>query len=198
VAPLSDSPRLQIVSTPPGVPFKLLASDYQSSIAGVLRSGETPATIDDLSPGSYRVIFSPAGSPSMSNSVRLPTSGTARCEQVLPHGVVKVRSQPTGAEVVCDGRDLGPAPMELPLLSGRHALTARWNGREARIYTINLADSAEETVIFDFPSGSSPSATSATRTRPHHARKKEEDPSVLEKVGRSLKNLFTGDSGKKK
>jgi len=187
-----DSPRLQIVSTPPGIPFKVLASAYESSIAGVLRSGETPATLDDLAPGSYRVIFTPNGAPSRAATVQIPASGTANYEQDFPHGVIKFRSQPDGAEVICDGRDLGPAPLDLPLLPGKHEVAARWNGHEARARTVDLADAAEPVVIFDFRTGGS-----TPRNRSHHS-KKAEDDSLLNKVGRSLKTFFTGDTGKKK
>jgi hypothetical protein len=102
-----------------GAEHSVDGSAYESSIAGVLRSGETPATLDDLAPGSYRVIFTPNGAPSRAATVQIPASGTANYEQDFPHGVIKVRSQPDGAEVVCDGRDLGPAPVDLPLLPGR-------------------------------------------------------------------------------
>ena len=50
--------------------------------------------------------------------------------QDFPHGVVKIHSQPEGAEVTCDGRNLGLGPLEVALLPGPHDISARWNGHD--------------------------------------------------------------------
>jgi hypothetical protein len=180
-------PRVQIETIPAGIPFKVFASAYESPLAEVLRTGETPATLGDLPPGAYRVIFTPPGMASRAASLQVPAEGTAHFQQDFPHGTLKIRSQPEGADVFCDGREIGQTPLDWPVLPGRHELSARLNGRDARERTVQVADAAEQTLTFDFR-GSSSSAKSRSRRS-----KKTEDDSMLTKVGRSLKTIFGGD-----
>jgi hypothetical protein len=121
--------------------------------------------------------------------VQVPAAGKAVFQETFPHGTLKVRSQPEDAEIVCDGRSLGMAPLEVELLPGRHDITARWNGHDARPRTVQLADAGEQALSFDFHTGSS-----APRSR--HSKKKEDD-SMLAKIGRTFKTIFTGDKNKK-
>jgi len=75
---------------------------------------------------------------------------------------------------------------------GRHEIGARWNGRTARTKTVELADAGEQTLAFEFPASSS-----ASSTRSHRSKKKQ-DNSLFAKIGRGFKNLFDGDSDKKR
>jgi hypothetical protein len=182
-------PQVQITTTPPGIPFKVFAS--ASPAEGVLWSGTTPANMNSLPPGSYRIVFAPPGAAKRTASLQVPNAGTAFFRQELPHGVLKVRIQPEGAEVICDGQEVGNAPLDLPVLPGRHEVSARWNDRDARVRVVQVVDSAEQTIFFDFRGGSE-SAKSRSRRL-----KKSEDDSVLTKMGRSLKTIFGGDKNKR-
>src|SRR5258706_5493301 len=102
-------------------------------------------------------------------SVQGPATGTALFQQEFPHGVVKVHCQPERAEVICDGRSVGAAPVDLLLPPGRHEIGARWDGRAARTRTIQLADASEQSLAFEFHAGSS--------SRQSHHKKKKEDNS---------------------
>ncbi len=184
--------QVQLLSIPPGIPFKVLANAYESAITEVLRTGETPAVLDDLPAGAYRVVFAPPSAASRAASIQVPTAGTAVFQQEFPHAVLKLRSQPDGAEILCDGRAIGSTPLELPVLPGRHEIKARWSGHEARSRIVNVADAAEQTVSFDFQT-----SAATGKGRPHHSRKTEDD-SILTKVSRSVKTFFTGDAGKKR
>jgi hypothetical protein len=104
-----------------------------------------------------------------------------------------VHCQPERAEVICDGRSVGAAPVDLLLPPGHHEIGARWNGKQARTKTIELADAGEQTLAFEFHTSSSSSSSS---TRPRQSKKKQ-DASVFTKIGRGFKNLFDGDSDKK-
>ena len=42
------------------------------------------------------------------------------------------------------------SPNVTVIVPGRHEVTARWNGRDARTRTVTLADASEQTVSFDF------------------------------------------------
>lgn len=189
-APSASEPKAQfrVETIPAGIPFQVLASAYETPIAEVRGTGISPATLY-LPKGGYRIVFAPAGQTSRTASVQVSAAEGTVFQQEFPHGMVKVRSQPESAEVICDGQSVGNAPLDLPLLPGRHDITTRWNGREARVKTVQLVDAGEQSLAFDFRSGSSP-------VRSHHAKKKEDD-SVLTKIGRSFKNLFDGDSAKK-
>jgi serine/threonine protein kinase len=185
----APGPNVQVITTPPGIPFKVVAGASESPDAEAVRAGESPAVLDGLAPGAYRLVFAPPGLPARGVSIQAPQSGTNVIQQEFPHGVLKARSQPDGADIICDGKEMGEAPLEIPLLPGKHEVTARWNDKDARVRTITLAKGAEQTVNFDFRSTG---ATAKTRQR----RPQKDDDSVFTKVGRSMKNFFTGKGGK--
>lgn len=132
-----------------------------------------------------RIVYSVPGKELRMTSVQVPATTTAQFQQESPHGEVKVHCQPGNAEVICDGRSVGAAPVALLLPPGRHEISARWNGRTARTKTVQLADAGEQSLTFEFPKTGTSSAK-----RSHHSRKKKEDPSVLAKIERTFKNLF--------
>lgn len=168
------------MTIPAGIPFQVLPDKVEISPAEV--SGLSPATLD-LPKGAYRVVYSLPGQASRLTSVQVPATGTTLFQQEFPHGVVKVHCQPERAEVICDGRSVGTAPVELLLPPGHHEIGARWNGRAAGTRTIRLAESGEQSLAFEFH------ARSASTTRSHHTRKKK-DNSLIAKIGRTFKDLF--------
>lgn len=176
--------RVRIETIPAGIPFQVLADKAGGTPAEVEGSGVSPATVN-LANGAYRIVYSVPGKELRMASVQAPAMGTALFRQELPHGVVKVHCLPGHAEVICDGRSVGAAPVALLLPPGHHEIGARWNGRTARTKTIQLAEAGEQSLSFEFPK----TATSSSK-RSHHSKKKKEDPSVLAKIGRTFKNLF--------
>jgi serine/threonine protein kinase len=174
---------------PAGIPFQVFASAYETPSAEVLRSGETP-TVVSLPLGTYRVVYSPSGLTSRAATIVVSSSASAKFYQEFPHGTVKIRTEPDGAEVFCDDVDWGAGPKEVDLLPGRHEITAEHNGRTSRVHHIELADAAEQSVTIDFRTGSS------ATTHPHRKKPKVDD-SMLAKIGRSIKGFFGGDSSKK-
>ena len=175
---------VRIETIPAGIPFQVLPDKVEVSNAEFQGSGVSPATLN-LPKGAYRIVYSPPGKALRVTSVQVPATGTALFQQEFPHGVVKVHCQPGHAEVICDGRSVGPAPVDLLLSPGRHEIGARWDGRAARTKTIQLAEASEQSLAFEFHAKSSSSST-----RSHHAKKKKEDNSVIAKIGRTFKNLF--------
>ncbi|HSI14926.1 MAG TPA: serine/threonine-protein kinase [Chthoniobacter sp.] len=174
--------QVRIETIPAGVPFQVLPDKVEASPAAVQSSGVSPATLN-LPKGAYRIVYSLPGQSPRMTSVQVPATGTALFQQEFPHGVVKVHCQPGHAEVICDGRSVGAAPVDLLLPPGRHEIGARWDGRTARTKTIQLADAGEQSLAFEIPKA-------ATTSRRSHHSKKKEDPSVLAKIGRTFKNLF--------
>lgn len=185
--------QVRIETVPPGIPFQVM-SDSPDAVtrAQAQGSGVSPATLI-LPKGAYRIVYSLPGQAPRMTSVKVPAAGSALFQQEFPHGVVKVHCQPERAEVICDGRSVGAAPVDLLLPPGRHEIGARWNGRTARTRTVELADAGEQTLAFEFPASSS----SSTASRSHRPKKKQDD-SLFAKIGRSFKNLFDGDSDRKR
>jgi len=174
--------QVRIETVPPGIPFQVM-SDSPDATAHppVQGSGVSPATLI-LPQGAYRIVYSLPGHAPRMTSVKVPAAGSALFQQEFPHGVVKVSCQPERAEVICDGRAVGAAPVDLLLPPGHHEIGARWNGHDARTRTVELADAGEQTLAFEFHA-------SASSARSHHSRKKPDD-SLFAKIGRGFKNLF--------
>ena len=186
--------QVRIETVPPGIPFQVTSDSPDASARPEVQgSGVSPATLI-LPKGAYRIVYSLPGQAPRMTSVKVPAAGSTLFQQEFPHGVVKVHCQPDRAEVICDGRSVGAAPLDLLLPPGRHEIGARWNGRTARSKTVELADAGEQTLAFEFPASSSSSASS---TRSHRSKKKQ-DNSLFAKIGRGFKNLFDGDSDKKR
>lgn len=125
----SPTGRLLVRSTPAGALV---------TIDGTLR-GETPATIRDLSLGTYRVqvaypghtpatrdVTLSASSPAVSMAIALqPALDTT----VSRRGIVVVDSRPRGARVSIDGRLVGTTPFTLSAVSaGRHTVRLELEG----------------------------------------------------------------------
>jgi serine/threonine protein kinase len=184
--------QVRIETVPPGIAFQVTSDSPDASARPEVQgSGVSPATLI-LPKGAYRIVYSLPGQAPRMTSVKVPAAGSTLFQQEFPHGVVKVHCQPDRAEVICDGRSVGAAPVDLLLPPGRHEIGARWNGRQARTKTVELADAGEQTLAFEFPASSSSSTA-----RSHHSKKKQ-DNSLFAKIGRGFKNLFDGDSDKKR
>jgi hypothetical protein len=174
--------QVRIETIPPGIPFQVMPDSPETSAPAPVRgSGVSPATLV-LPQGAYRIVYSLPGQSPRMTSVKVPAAGRALFQQEFPHGVVKVSCQPDRAEVICDGRAVGTAPVDLLLPPGRHEIGARWNGHQARARTVELADAGEQTLAFEFHA-------SPSTARSHHSRKKQDD-SLFAKIGRGFKNLF--------
>jgi hypothetical protein len=174
--------QVRIETVPPGIPFQVMSDSPDASAhLEAQSSGVSPATLI-LPQGAYRIVYSLPGQAPRMTSVKVPAAGSALFQQEFPHGVVKVSCQPERAEVICDGRAVGAAPLDLLLPPGRHEIGARWNGHQARTRTVELAAAGEQALAFEFHASSS-------SARSHHSKKKPDD-SLFAKIGRGFKNLF--------
>ena len=178
--------QLRLTTVPSGISFEILASAYETPNAKVLRSGITPTTVKELTPGAYRVRFNSPGIPPRSSSVQVVAGEETAFEQSFPHGLLKVRTQPAGAGVLYDGRLIGLAPATLPLLPGKHQISARWKGRTARTKTAQVIADRETEVSFDFTPRKKKAAPVAAAPSP----KTKKKPGVMERTGRTLKKFY--------
>ncbi len=102
---------LELATEPAGVAYELKP-------AGVLfvtnaRSGHTPATLNDLTPGDYVVTFTRNGWAPHSEIVTVTRDGSTRTAWTLPKGTVRIASAPSGVHVSRNGVPLGVTPLTL-------------------------------------------------------------------------------------
>jgi serine/threonine protein kinase len=180
--------RLSISTTPPGIEFQIFRGAVETPDATPLRTGESPALLEDLPPGRYRVVFSSEPWPVRSASLEVAERGTTVFEQEFPHGTVEVASQPEGAEIFIGEQSLGVTPLEVDLPPGTYSLLAKYEGRSSRPRTVSLAGEETEELGFDFRTGTS----SSSKKRSSRRRTARPEDSALTKISRSISTFFTG------
>ena len=82
----------------------------------------TPFTIKDLSPGVHSVEISMDGYDSSQQSVTIAAGQTASLEGNLsaPRAELGIHTNPSGLEVLIDGKSYGPSPVQATLNAGQH------------------------------------------------------------------------------
>jgi TonB family protein len=110
------------------------------SVDGELR-GPAPLTLDDLGPGTHEIRATLEGHLDAVRSVEVSAGGAPRdllleLRSVAPtSGLLSVASEPQGARVVVDGRDVGETPQALELEPGEHSVSIEkaghrpWSGQ---------------------------------------------------------------------
>jgi hypothetical protein len=179
-----EQPRLAISSEPAALHYELYSGSSSTPGAQAISSGTSPATVDDLRPGVYRVVFG-EGARAQSMTVTVGERGTTPLHRAFPVGTVKIESTPSGAEVMEGEQSLGVTPLQLTLLEGPHTFTADLKDRSAKPRTVRVAKGETQSIRFDF----TPSTTTAKAPRSHKPKKKPEE-STFTKIGRSIKNIF--------
>lgn len=181
---------LAIVTTPPGVPFRILPADGEEPSLEAVRTGESPANVDGLQPGAYQLVLGGGRWPSRSLPVQIEEGGKTTVVQDIPHGIVRIESEPPGAEIYEGDLLLGIAPVSIPIPPGRHALVAEMEGDRTVARTVDLAADQTKDVQFDSKSISdSPMGREIAHHHRHRPRKHAQDP-MLAKIGRSIKEAL--------
>jgi hypothetical protein len=191
-----EPPSLAVVSTPPGVRFKLYAGGAAPASSKPIVEGITPDHFLDLPAGAYHVVFHSPPWPEVSRGVRVEARGLTEVEQVFMAGTIAVSSEPAGATVLLGGKAVGTTPFERELPAGKYEVAANYKGRLARTRTVNLADEDSETIRFDFTAGTSSGSSTSTKSKTR--RRTVQNEPYIKKVGRSISNFFTMDPKKKR
>jgi hypothetical protein len=182
----AQSATLSVVSIPDDLRYQLFAGAVVAPGATPLQEGLTPALVQKLAPGQYTVVINSPPWPVSSKVVEVGSQAISEVVHTLPSGTLHVTSQPEGATVTVNGKDMGKTPMEVVVPIGGYEVGAEWKGRPARVRSVDLGDDESENIRFDF--------TTSTSTRSKTKRvKKPVKESVFTKVGRSIQNLFTDD-----
>lgn len=124
---------LAITSTPPGASVTLDGTN----------KGVTPVTIAGLKPRNYNVVVTLRGYAPISRTVDLSDSGQTAQDFTLQQafGKVSVTSDPTGAQVLLDGKDYGKTPLQLDSFPvGDYSLTLKLDGNKDITDTLSVAE----------------------------------------------------------
>ena len=104
---------LVIKSEPADVSYSVRPANAFFVAPGSHRTGRTPATLADLTPGEYVITFTRPGWPAHDETVTIGRAATVQTNWVFPSGVVKLTSHPLGASVTREGTILGVTPLTL-------------------------------------------------------------------------------------
>jgi len=139
---------LEIQSDPPGAHFVIRSEDGQIS-----REGTTPQSIVDLPTGKYSVIAH-RGDWEMRDEVEVQRGEKAGRKFEFVSAVANITSDPTGAEILVDGKSSGRAPLRLELPARSHEVSAHLEGWPNEQQTVGIERGRENPVHFVFANGS--------------------------------------------
>ena len=180
---VTDQPSaLQLTTKPAGAAFAVypgIMADKAAPASAPLRTGISPGTAEELRGGNYTIFFHKDGWPDSRTEVQLQAGEVRPVEHAFFHGEVTIRSVPNGAEILCGTVSLGFAPLTVALPAGKQVLTARLENYPDRIQNVTVDENATSTIEFQM------------RARRRIAKAKPTPPpSLIERVGGSLKHMF--------
>ncbi|PYK45775.1 MAG: hypothetical protein DME46_03155 [Verrucomicrobia bacterium] len=182
---VTDQPAaLQLTTKPVGATFAVYPGIIANKAAPAsvpLRTGTSPGTAEELHGGNYTIFFHKDGWPDSRTEVQLQAGEVHPVEYAFFHGEVTITSVPNGAEIFCGTISLGFTPLTVALPAGNQVLTARLQNYPDRTQNVTLDENAMATIEFQM------------RLRRRFGKAKQTPPpSLIEKVGGSLKHLFGG------
>lgn len=177
--------KINLTSTPTGATYAIyrgVFTERATTGTAPLRSGTTPDAIEDLPPARYTIFFSAEGWPDNHAEISPQPGEELPVDYTFQHGTVLVTSAPAGAEVFWGDTPVGSTPVTLDLPPGPQDLTARYPSLSEKSQTVTVEESKTARLTFQL-----------ARTRNKFSRTKPTPtPSALDKVGTSLKKLFSG------
>jgi formylglycine-generating enzyme required for sulfatase activity len=139
--------RAQITSVPAGAAFEVREG------AQVLRTGRTPAEVDELPTGTYELVANHEGR-EQRTPLEIRRGELTETALEFASGALQISSVPSGAELIVDGRPAGVAPLQLALSEGSHEVIAKYRQwpETRRTVLVRRDQSVEEK--FEFLGGS--------------------------------------------
>jgi hypothetical protein len=134
---------LVVTSTPPGAAVAL---------DGVAK-GVTPLTVAGLKPRNYALVVSLKGYAAVSRTVDLSdaTQSTQEFSLIQAFGKLSIMSNPTGAQVVMDGKPYGVTPLKIDSFPvGDYALTLKLEGNTDITDTLSVKEGIVLTKQYKF------------------------------------------------
>jgi serine/threonine protein kinase len=180
--PNVENGTLQITTTPSGASFSIYTGVIPGKAAPATvpaRSGTTPDSIKDIPPGRYTLFFQNEGWPDDRVEISLRAGENLPVDYTFPHGSATITSNPDGMEIFLGERSLGHTPITVNLPVGKQDLVFRHPDFPKRTRTVMIENGGSATVAFQL--------RSTGRAVP----KPTPTPSGLDKLGNSLKKLFS-------
>lgn len=174
---------VRMTTSPPGANYALfpgVLDKLPPPATPPLRVGVTPAELRDLPPAEYTIFFQYLDWPVERIGITLSAGDVFPVDFIFPYGCAVVTSDPDGAQIFHGDRWLGKAPLTVELPLGPQQLIARMSDRPERKQTVTIEQLSDTEVDFRVPTES----TRSSRRRP------KPPPSVLEKLGRTMKKVF--------
>ncbi|PYL99722.1 MAG: hypothetical protein DMF19_11685 [Verrucomicrobia bacterium] len=184
---VTDQPAaLQLTTKPAGATFAVypgITADKTAPSSAPLRTGTAPGMAEELHGGNYTIFFYKDGWPDSRTEVQVQAGEVRPVEYAFFHGEVTITSVPNGAEILCGTVSLGFTPLTVALPAGKQVLTASLKNYPDRIQNVTVDENATSTIEFQM------------RARRRIAKTKPTPPpSLVERVGGSLKHLFGANS----
>jgi TonB family protein len=104
---------IEIASEPVGASYELRPANVMVVPPDARRTGQTPATLNDLVAGEYTVTITRDGWPAHTENVTVGRNTSAKVAWTFQNGIVKISSTPDGASVTRNGTRLGVTPLTL-------------------------------------------------------------------------------------
>lgn len=104
---------VEITSEPVGANYELRPAGTMIVAPEARRTGQTPATLADLTAGEYTVTITRDGWPTHTQNVTVARNGTAKVAWTFQNGVVKISTTPEGATVTRNNTRIGVTPLTL-------------------------------------------------------------------------------------
>jgi len=182
-------PSLAPFTTPPGTSFHILPADVEKPSAETVKTEENPVTVDGLQPGGYPLVLGGGRWLSRPIPFEFEQGGKANPVQDTPHGLVRIESQPPGAEIYEGDVLLGTAPVSIPIPPGRHVFVAAMDGNRTVSRTVDVAADQTKDIQFDIKAVSNSRAGREVAHHRHRPRRHAQEP-MLAKIGRSIKEAL--------
>jgi TonB family protein len=123
---------VEVNSDPAGLTYEIKPTGSLFVNAAEVRTGQTPAKIDDLPVGSYQVSISRANWPNYVSTINVERNGNARVQGSFAGGGVTITSTPSGATVLRDNQtQVGVTPLTInDLIPGTVNFTVTQRGMD--------------------------------------------------------------------
>jgi len=180
-----ENATLQLNTTPAGASFAIypgVIAGKTAPITAPLRSGIAPESIGDMPPGRYTLFFHNEGWPDERAEISVQAGETLPVDYTFPHGSATITSNPDNVEIFMGERSLGRTPLTVDLPLGKQQLVARHPDLPKRTKTVMIESGTPANVAFQLRG----SGRSSPKPTP--------PPSGLDKLGNSLKRLFSHPS----
>jgi serine/threonine protein kinase len=128
---INESGKIKVVTNPSGVAFQIIGPDQKTA------SGKTPATLEDLSVGKYRINLSQPGWPDYSETVELTSKNPVEITHDFRGTDVTLSSDPSGASIFLGKAKLGETPLTVNLPPGQVEMTSRFGQLAPVVQTVN-------------------------------------------------------------